>query len=431
MKRFIKNFATCFLIVALVLAQMPIRANATTENPSMKITILNVGHGDAAVIESDGHFIVIDGGKYSCVDTLLNCLKKAGATKIDLIVSSHWDGDHVGGLNQVIRNYDVDTVWYSSYFVNNELTQNVKKAIKENGCTALTPDKGTTYQVGDAVVQVIADGRNATTVSAGKSQDVISNNSSLIVKVTCAGKSALFTGDARSEIEDKLAKSDVNCDILKLSHHGNYYSSSKKFIKNTSPEYAVASVGKNNSEGAPNVHITYNLSNAGVVFNRTDLQGHITYYVDSNGITMSTQENVPNLAKAKIKGLKKTYRYTGKKIVPSLKVTLKGKKLYCKETRVCYTTTNIKSGYHYKKNCKSLKTVPNKYKIKTNVAKCEKQKKEACGWCVKSDIDYKIICTANKKVGTATITMIGLGAKGFGTVTRTFEIKKMKKAKKK
>lgn len=427
MKRFLKIFMTCFLIMALVLTPMPIEVDATTENPSMKITILNVEHGDAAVIESNGHFMVIDGGKYTYVDKVLNCLDKAGATKIDLVVSSHWDGDHVGGLNQVIRNYEVDTVWYSSYFVDNQLTQNVKNAIANNGSTALTPSKGTTYQVGDATVQVIADGKNATTVSAGKSEDVISNNSSLIVKVTCAGKSALFTGDARSEIEDKLSKSDVNCDILKLSHHGNYYSSSKKFIKKTSPEYAVASVGKNNTEGAPNLHITYNLSNAGVIFNRTDLQGDITYYVDSNGITMSTQKKAPDLTKAKIKKIKKTYRYTGKKIKPLPKVTLNGKKLYCRETKVCYTTTNKKSCYHYKKNCKSIKSVPKKYKIKTKVAKCEKQKKEACGWCVKSDLDYKITYTANKKVGTATITMTGLGENCFGTVTRTFKIKKKKK----
>ena len=62
---------------------------------------------------------------------------------------------------------------------------------------------------GDATVEVIADGRNAKSVSTSKSKEVISNNSSLVVKVTCAGKSALFTGDARSEVEDKLPKSKV------------------------------------------------------------------------------------------------------------------------------------------------------------------------------------------------------------------------------
>ena len=103
----------------------------------------------------------------------------------------------------------MDTIWYSDYFVDNALTQNVMNAIKQNGCKAYTPKTGKTYQIGDATVEVIADGRNAKSVSTSKSKEVISNNSSLVVKVTCAGKSALFTGDARSEVEDKLPKSKV------------------------------------------------------------------------------------------------------------------------------------------------------------------------------------------------------------------------------
>lgn len=420
-----KKMLSCCLAVAMIclcgFVTIPTWADST--NPSMKVTILNVGHGDAAVVESDGHFLVIDGGMYKYKDVLLNYLKKVGAKKIDLIVSSHWDGDHIGGLNQVIRNYEVDVVWYSDYFVKNDLTENVKKAIEERNCKAYTPQKGETYQVGDATVKVIADGRNAKKVSKSKAEDIISNNSSLIVKVSCAGKSALFTGDARSEVEDKLTKADANCDILKASHHGNYYSTSAKFIKKATPEYAAISVGKNNKKGAPNFHIVYNLTNNGTVIGRTDKQGALTYDVDSNGVTMTTQNKVTDISQAKITGIKKSYKYTGKKITPVPKVKINGKQLYCRENKTCYTTKTKTSCYHFSKKCKSLKKVKRKYLIKKKVAKCETKKKQACGWCVKTPYDYKVSYTANKKRGMATVTITGLGDKCIGTVTKTFIIK--------
>ena len=423
--KILKKILSCCLVVTMMClcGFETMQTGADSVNPSMKVTILNVGHGDAAVIESDGHVMVIDGGMYKYKEVLLNYLAKLGSKKIDLVVSSHWDGDHIGGLNQVIRNYEVDTVWYSDYFVDNALTQNVKEAIAEKNCKAYTPQKGETYQVGDATVKVIADGRNAKTVSTSKAVDVISNNSSLIVKVTCAGKSALFMGDARSEVEDKLSKSDVNCDILKASHHGNFYSTSAAFIKKATPEYAAISVGKNNTKGAPNFHIVYNLTNIGTVIGRTDNHGHLTYNVDSNGITMTTQNKVKDISKAKITGIKKSYKYTGKKITPIPTVKLNGKLLYCRENKTCYTTSTKTSCYHFNKKCKSLKKVKKKYLIKTKVAKCETKKKLACGWCVKEAYDYKVSYTANKKRGTATVTITGLGNKCLGTVTKTFKIK--------
>lgn len=420
-----RKIVACCLAVVMICScgfeNLSISADST--NPSMKVTILNVGHGDAAVVESDGHFIVIDGGMYKYNYVLLNYLKKAGAKKIDLVISSHWDGDHIGGLNQVIRNYEIGAVWHSDYFVNNALTQNVMEAIKEKGCKAYTPQKGETYQVGDATVKVVADGRNAKEVSKSKVEDVISNNSSLIVKISCAGKSALFTGDARSEVEDKLSKADANCDILKASHHGNYYSTSAKFIKKATPEYAAISVGKNNKKGAPNFHIVYNLTNAGAVIGRTDRQGTLTYHVDNTGIVMTTQKKVTDISQAKITGIKKSYKYTGKKIMPVPKVKINGKLLYCRENKTCYTTSTKTSCYHFSKKCKSLKGVKRKYLLKKKVAKCETKKKQACGWCVKVPYDYKISYTANKKRGTATVTITGLGDKCLGTVTKTFTIR--------
>ena len=417
-----KKLLALFITVVATMA-MAMTISASSDNPSMKITFLNVKHGDAAVIESNGHFMVIDGGKYEYVDTIMNYLKKSGTKKIDLVVSSHWDGDHVGGLNQVIRNYPVDTTWYSSYFVDNGLTQNVMKAIKINGCKAYTPKVGEKYQVGDATVEVIADGRNAKSVSTSKSKEVISNNSSLIVKVTCAGKSALFTGDARSEVEDKLPKAKVNCDILKAAHHGNFYSTSATFLKKVRPEYVAISVGPNNKEGAPNFHIVYNITELGGIISRTDKQGNLTYNVDKNGIKLTTQKQLPKLKSSMIKGIKKTYKYKGKKITPIPTIKIKGKKLYCLGNKTCYTTSTKTSCYHFNKNCKSLKGVKNKYKLKYTVAKCKTMKKRECGWCVKTPFDYKVTYKNNKKRGTATITVTGLGTTCTGTVTKTFKIK--------
>ena len=93
------------------------------------------------------------------------------------------------------------------------------------------------------------------------------------------------------------------------------------------------------------------------------------------------------------------------------------------ESKMCYTTTSKNTCFHYARKCKPIKKIKNKFIRKLSAAKCKSMKKRACGWCAKSSYDYKIVYSNNKKKGTATITLIGLGDTCSGTVTRTFTIK--------
>lgn len=417
-----KWIITAVLVTALVFSTVSLPQDVhATDNTDMEITILDVGHGDAAVIESDGRYIVIDGGFYKRNDVILGYLRDRGVSDIDLVVSSHWDGDHVGGLNQVIRQFNIGEVWYSSYFVSNDLTNNVMNAIERRVPKYGTPNTGDVRTIGNATVEVISDGRNYDAVSRKKTVDILSNNSSLIVKVTAGGKSALFTGDSRSEAEDIIAKSKLNCDILKASHHGDFYGTSAKFIKKATPAHTAFSVGAENTKGMPNFHILYNLSNAGSVAARTDMHGSIRYKVVGGKIEMTTVKSFPSINSASISGLKSRYAYKkGKAIKPVPTVKLNGSKLRSRENKVCYTTASSKSCYHFSKTCKSIKGVST---IKSRVARCESKGKRACGYCVKTALDYKVKYLNNKKRGRATVIITGLGRKCHGIATRTFVIK--------
>ena len=237
LKRLIKISIFAFLCLGF-LGFAKVQANAGELN----MHVINIGHGDAILFESQGHYMLVDSGLKDNKDVLLDYLdKNMEGTTIDYAVATHADKDHIGGFYYVFKKYDIKNLTYSEptkehFDDEGQRTSfgRFEDAIAAEAKEGLVYDnayEGQTWTFGDATVKVLYDGRQGTTY----------NESSIVMKVTCDNKSILMTGDLPTTMEEKLIdlKYDLGANILKVAHHGAAASTSTNFLKAVNPQSAV------------------------------------------------------------------------------------------------------------------------------------------------------------------------------------------------
>ena len=243
---------------------------------TLYVTYINVGQGDSIFIKVGDCDILIDAGTSSYGSTVSNYLKNQGVDDIELVINTHPDADHCGGLSQVFKDHVVEEVWISKDTSKSTTAyKNFTSAITSEGLTAKKPNAGTvfTYEYLTMTVLYSAVGSD-------------SNNSSIVVMLEYGSFRFLFTGDIGEEVEKKLVDSsaDLKCDVLKVGHHGSAGSSSASFLTAVGAEYGVICVGSN-SYGHPTSETLSRLSSAGVSVYRTDKNGNVVF--STNGATLT------------------------------------------------------------------------------------------------------------------------------------------------
>ena len=249
---------------------------------SFWIEYIDVGQGDAALIQCDGHYLMIDGGPIGASSVVYTVLKDKGIKNIDYMIATHPDEDHIGGLSGAL-NYASVGICYSPVTSHDTKAFNsLVKYLNKQGVTLTVPSEGTEFALGKATVELMGS----------MSAYADSNDLSIVSKITYGSNSFLFTGDAGIEEENTLinSKKDLSCDVLKVGHHGSKESTGDAFLKKAKPKYAVISVGTDNSYGHPTAEVLSRLSNANVELFRTDLQGDILCNSDGRNITFTTEK---------------------------------------------------------------------------------------------------------------------------------------------
>lgn len=259
---------------------------------TLTVTWLDVGQGDAAVIECGGQSMLIDGGKPEESSYIYAWLQQHGLSYLDVIVATHADADHIGGLSGALNFASVGTAYCSVATGTTETFQSFVKYLAKQGKTLTVPTADTSFSLGGAQVQILGPRRSA--------ED--SNDNSIVLKVSFGASSFLFTGDAERAEEQDLLNAGVNLQstVLKVGHHGADTSTLYPFLRAVAPQYAVISVGAGNSYGHPTEAVLSRLRDAGVTTFRTDLQGEITAVSDGQTVNFSTAKNASaeTLAKA-------------------------------------------------------------------------------------------------------------------------------------
>ena len=247
---------------------------------TLYVSYINVGQGDSILIKVGDCDILIDAGVADQGSTVSKYLKSKGVDDIELMISTHPDADHCGGLTTVLNDFVVEAVWASPLTKTTAAYKNFASAVTKEGLSMINPSVGTVYTYEYLTLTVLYDGSGTTDA----------NDSSIVVMVQYGEFKFLFTGDISSTIETKLVNNksiDLSCDVLKVAHHGSRYSSNLSFLKKTGAKYGVICVG-DNTYGHPTSSALNNLKSAGISVYRTDQNGNVVF--SSNGSTLTTPE---------------------------------------------------------------------------------------------------------------------------------------------
>ncbi len=250
----------------------------------MEIIFIDVGQGDAVLIKSPrGRFILVDGGGSQLFDVgakrLLPYLHHRGIRKLDLVISTHPDVDHVQGLVEVIEEMPVKSLGISSSLAKDEDYQPLREAARYNKVPCLFLEAGKSIQIDDKLdIKVLHPQPD--------SDGLDNNRDSVVISIDFKQFSVLLTGDVSAAVLSDLAAYVPHpVTLIKIPHHGSKGSLSPEFYQSMQPKYAVISVGADNPFGHPHPLVLESLAEERVKVLRTDRDGAVT--VNSNGLDIS------------------------------------------------------------------------------------------------------------------------------------------------
>ena len=249
---------------------------------SFNIHFIDVGQADAALIECDGHYMLIDGGNKADSSKIYSVLQRASVQKLDIVVASHGHEDHIGGLPGAFNYTTADLTLCPVTSYSSQAFEDFARYANEKGGGIVIPRVGETYSLGSAAVKILG-------VNSGSD----TNDTSIVLRIDYGQTSFLFTGDAEREAEQAILSSgaDLSATVLKVGHHGSDTSTTYPFLWEIMPQYAVISVGTGNSYGHPTEDTLSRLRDAEVKTFRTDMQGDIFCTSDGQNVTFSVSRN--------------------------------------------------------------------------------------------------------------------------------------------
>ena len=208
----------------------------------LQIYYFDVGQADSTLIINNGHSMLIDAGNNEDGEKLVTYIKEElNITTIDYVVGTHPHEDHIGGLDDIINNFNIKEVYLPEAMTTTKTFEDVLDAIANKELSITVPTIGETFKLGEADFEVIYTGTGE--------KDL--NEASIILRMIFGNKTYLFTGDITEEVEETILNSNIDIDVLKVAHHGSKYSSSEEFLNIATPEYAIISAGEGNSYGHP------------------------------------------------------------------------------------------------------------------------------------------------------------------------------------
>lgn len=258
-------------------------ADVNLNNEDFNVLFMYVGQADSTLIKYKNKIMLIDAGNNEDGKNIVKFLKDKGISKLDYIVGTHYDEDHIGGLDDIIENFDIGKFYLSNGGELGPNYYNLEKAAKKKNLAITIPKVGDKIDFADVDMEVMAaskfDGKN-------------DNNASIVIQAKYGSRKYLFMGDLEKQEEAKRKWNEV--DVLKAGHHGSNTSSTQEFLNQVKPKYVFVSAGKNNKYRLPNVKAMERIEKTGAKIFRTDVN-ESSFWLTSNGNDIDIKEVSINL----------------------------------------------------------------------------------------------------------------------------------------
>lgn len=288
----IKRLLTPIILIIAALLYQPIMGlfhagekveTTPTDAKELIVSYIDVGQGDATLISKGDFHMLIDAGKNQDGVEIVEYLKKEKVDSLDVLVGTHPDSDHIGGMDDVLKNIPVETVYVPDVKKTTKTYEQVEEALHLLNKKSQMPQIGKSYTFNNNLfIRFLSPAK----------QYRDSNDNSLVVQLAYGKNRFLFMGDAQETVEEDIVKKqyDLECDVLKVGHHGSYTATSDLFLKKADPTYAVISCGEENSYGHPHVEVLSRLADEDVQIYRTDTMGSIKAISNGENVKLITEK---------------------------------------------------------------------------------------------------------------------------------------------
>lgn len=259
-----------------VTAQIDYTNSINLQNDKLNIIYFYVGQADSTFVKLNNSTMLIDAGNNEDGKMIVNFLNQNNISKIDYLVATHADEDHIGGIDDILNSVKVNQLLIPTVGSSGSDYKNAIEAAKNNNVEIKNPVRGDKFNLDSANIEIM---------SALEGEDVSDNDSSIVMQMNYNTTKYLFMGDAEKEVENSRQWQEV--DVLKVGHHGSNSSSSEKFLEQTNPKYSIIEVGKNNSYNLPSSKALTRLKNINTKILRTDMANGEeagSFLLTSNGV---------------------------------------------------------------------------------------------------------------------------------------------------
>jgi len=295
-----KRLLLLFTLITLLLSsclQQPITSDSDSSKyyadpNTLEVHFLDVGQADSILLLCGDESMLVDGGNKADSRKVAAYLTNHGVTHIDYMICTHAHEDHVGGLSGALNVCTVGTVYSPVTEYDSEAFRDFLKYLDAQELTPTVPNPGDRFELGESTVTVLAPLASYENT----------NDTSIVLRVEYGETVFLLTGDAEYDSEHDMldAEYDLGATVLKVGHHGSESSTSYSFLRDVMPEYAVISVGKDNSYGHPHEETLSRLRDAGTVVYRTDEQGDIVCISDGKEVSFTFTGDEPKAENSEI-----------------------------------------------------------------------------------------------------------------------------------
>lgn len=256
-----------------------LRSEQGASAQSCRLVVLDVGQGDAMLIQTPDHQdVLVDGGPSAAGIQQLGKYLGPGNNALEILILTHPDADHLTGALAALQEWPVETILTTGVVTHTALYHRWQAELKKTTASIIPVIAGQRYTLGQFLtIDTLWPDRSWDGVpymqKASNGRGGI-NDTSIGAKITCAGSTALMIGDASDAVEKELLRAGANLhvDLLKIGHHGSKYSSTHEFLRAVQPDMAVIPVGAINHYGHPHPTVIERLRVLRIPVYRTDLQ---------------------------------------------------------------------------------------------------------------------------------------------------------------